>query len=275
MSAYEVIVTASGARALRDVTNGEIMHPGAGPLIESQALYIGPSRLRERLDASQAHNLVLFDIGLGAGSNAIAAWHASEARAQAACKLEIVSFDHTLAALEEALRPEHARAFGFEDAASQAATQLVREHRCDTSRTRWRLRLGDIVAELRREPSTAADIVFWDPFSPRTDPALWSVAAFQALRRVCRDGATVHTYSGATSTRAALLLAGFAVGFGEPAGHKQKHSTIAATSLSHLERPLARAWLERYSQSRASWPADAPHDAIEKLSALPQFRGSG
>jgi tRNA U34 5-methylaminomethyl-2-thiouridine-forming methyltransferase MnmC len=87
-------------------------------------------------------------------------------------------------------------------------------------RTRWRLVVGELPGTLAGEG--AADVVFWDPYSPGRNPELWSVAAFTAVRRLCRVGTTLHTYSGATATRAALLLAGFAVGVGEATGGRAR-----------------------------------------------------
>ena len=210
MSDHEVVTTRSGARAMRDRATGQVMHPVVGPLAEAEALYVTPSRLAGRLLAPPCEPLVLFDIGLGAGSNAVAAWRVSEARAGGRA-LEIVSFDRTVAALVLALSPEHAAAFGLDGPAGVAARALL-GGRHVAPRTTWRLVLGELPGALAG--AVAADIVYWDPFSPRANPELWSMAAFIALRRCCADRATVHTYSAATSTRAAMLLAGFAVGAG-------------------------------------------------------------
>jgi queuine tRNA-ribosyltransferase len=270
---HEVVVTPSGARAMLDRATGELMHP-TGPLIEAVRLYVTPARLAARLCTAGAAPLLLLDIGLGAGSNAIAAWRvAEEANPVPARRLEIVSFDRSLAALELALAPEHAPSFGFDGGAAVAASQLLVTHRHDGARTRWRLRLGDIVCELAREQAASADVVFWDPFSVRANPSLWTVAAFTALRRVCRASATVHTYSGATATRTALLLAGFAVGFGEPAAGKQKQTTVAAARVDALTKPLDRRWLEGLAHVSRAWPADAPRDALARIATAPQFSG--
>jgi len=271
MKQHEVVVTRTGARAMLDRVTGELMHP-IGPLLESERLYVTPSRIATRLCESGRGPLVLLDAGLGAGSNAIAAWRASHVLPQTARKLAIVSIDRTLAALELALAPEHAAAFGFEGDAAAAAQALVANHSHEDARTLWRVRVGDLVSELAAEPAESVDVVFWDPFSPRAEPALWSVRALRALRRVCRAGATVHTYSGATATRTALLLAGFAVGYGGAAGDKQKHTTIAAVDAADLTEPLDGRWLERLTRSSAAWPADAPADALSQIERLPQFR---
>lgn len=271
---FEVVDTRGGSRAMLDRAVGEVMHPVVGPKVEAGRLYVGPSRLHERLLDTQHSRapLVLLDVGLGAASNAIASWHVSEALPDTARTLEIVSFERTLEPLALALLPEHRAAFDFEGRAGLAAETLLQQHQHATSRTRWRLSLGDVVTRLADEPEASADVVFWDMYSPRVDVALWTVNAFRALRRVCRSGATLHTYTGATANRTAMLLAGFAVGFGEAAGDKQKHTTIAAVDWQDLARPLDARWLERLSRSSVPFPPDAPPDAFEQIAKLPQFR---
>jgi queuine tRNA-ribosyltransferase len=114
--------------------------------------------------------------------------------------------------------------------------------------------------------------VFWDPFSPASNPELWTFGAFRALFDVCRAGVTVHTYSGATGVRSALLLAGFHVGTGQKIA-EGKHATVAVLPPASLERPLDRRWLERLARSAAPFPPDAPADALERVCARPQFAG--
>jgi queuine tRNA-ribosyltransferase len=267
----EVVLTRGGARAMLDRTSGEVMHPGVGPLEESARLYVGSSRLCERLEEPGPEPLVLLDVGLGAGSNAAAAFGAALRASATARRLEIVSFDHSVAALTLAVVEEHRASFGLTGEAGDAARELLRTHRYQGTRASWRLSLGALPGSLETEPRASADIVFWDPFSPRQNPELWSVAAFCALRPLCREGATVHTYSRATATRTALLLAGFAVGFGEAAGDKQETTTVAATRADDLAQPLDARWLERLSRSSAPFPPDAPSDAFARIRALAQF----
>jgi queuine tRNA-ribosyltransferase len=268
---FEVVTTRGGARAMFDVAAGEVMHPHGGPRAEAEHLYVSPSHLAARLAESSAHEpLVLLDVGLGAGSNAIAALRASTSLSEAARPLEIVSFDRTLAALAKALEPEHAEAFDLTGIAAVAAREVLERGAFAARRIRWRMVLGPLPDTLAQEPAACADIVYWDPFSPRTNKALWGVRTFAALRRLCRSGATVHTYSGATSTRAALLLAGFAVGLGGTT-REDRTATCAAVDVADLERPLDRRWLERLSRSSSPFPEDAPEEAMARIAAMPQF----
>jgi queuine tRNA-ribosyltransferase len=268
--ACEIVLTRSGARAMLDHTTGEVMHPVVGPLVEARRLYVQPARLLERLSEPSPSALVLLDVGLGAGSNAAAAYELAAALPVGARQLSLVSFDRSLSALQLALSPENAAAFGLEGGAGQAARALLARRSYSGARCLWRYVEGDLTSTLVSEPEASADVVFWDPFSLRANPGLWTFSTFAALRRICRAGATVHTYSGATQIRAALLLAGFGVGLGEKIS-EGKYGTYAAVSPAVPALPLDRRWLERLSRSSAPFPPDAPPDALERIRGLPQF----
>jgi queuine tRNA-ribosyltransferase len=266
----EVVITRSGARAMLDRRSGEVMHPIGGPLLESERLYVAASGLAQRSCSTEPEPLRLLDVGLGAGSNAAAAIRCREALGAGMRRLEIVSIDRSLEAFELAIAPENALAFGWGGGAGQAARRLAAEGTFQSAAVTWRLVQSDVLDALAREPEASADVVFWDPFSPGANPELWTLAAFVALRRVCRAGASVHTYSGATAVRSALLLAGFRVGVGEKIA-EGKHATIAVLDPAPLLQPLDARWLARLGRSSAPFPLDAPADAFERVRVLPQF----
>ncbi len=268
---YEIVALPSGVRAMRDRVSGEVMHCGTGPLVESQELYVRPSRLAARLEES-GDPLVLFDVGLGAASNAIAAWQVSEARTGSDFRrLEIVSFENDLSSLDLALQADNGAWFGLERSAHAAASALLAHGRFETERTLWRLSLGELPVLLAREPEASGDIVFWDMYSSRTCPELWHVKSFRQVRRHCREHATLHTYSASTSTRSSLLLAGFSVGVGVRTGDRDE-STMAAVTTSDLERPLDAAWLGRLARSSVPFPKDIGTDPDSRGAALEQVR---
>jgi tRNA U34 5-methylaminomethyl-2-thiouridine-forming methyltransferase MnmC len=270
---HEVVRIRSGAWAMLDRLSGEVMHPIGGPCAEAERLYVAASGLERRLCEPDASPLVVLDVGLGAGSNAAAALRACLALPAGRRPLRLVSIDRSRAALELALEPEHARAFGWSGAAWDAARALVQTGFYQGPGIDWWLREDDaldVLAALAREPGFGADVVFWDPFSPASNPELWTLAAFRALFSLCRAGASVHTYSGATQVRSALLLAGFRVGVGQKIA-EGKFATAAALEPAGLEQPLDGRWLERLARSTAPFPPDAPADALERVRALPQF----
>lgn len=258
MDDFEVIVTRDGHRVVRDRTHDELMHP-VGPRLEARTLYVEGAHLVDRLHRGP---LTVFDVGLGAGSNAIAAWRAAR---EAPNPIELVSFDRTADALALALR-EAPAAFGFDDDATSHAARAILARRAHSSaHARWRYIEGDLPATLALADASA-DVVFWDPYGPKANPTLWNVAAFTALRAVCAPRATVHTYAAATPIRAALILAGFAVGRGPAIGTKAE-TTVAAIDPTELTAPLDARWFERWSRSSAPLPGDAPADAAERIRA--------
>lgn len=271
---HEVVTTTGDARAMLDRRTGEVMHPIVGPLVESAALYVVPSRLAERLAEPTDQPLVLLDVGLGAGSNASAALRVSEARRRSGRRLHIVSYDRTTAALELALAPDNSEAFGLEGEVGEAARAMLEDGHHETAATSWSLVLGELPTSLASASPPPADIVYWDPFSPKANASLWTLGAFAALRAVCGPRATVHTYGAATATRAALLLAGFCVGVGPGSGPK-KQTTVAALDVRDLEAPLGARWLGRLGRSSAPLPSDAPLDALARISSAAQFVADG
>jgi queuine tRNA-ribosyltransferase len=279
---FQLVRTRGGAVAMYSATAHEVMHPGVGPLLEAEHLYVRQSRLRERLRAAgeargpgdAARALVVFDVGLGAGSNALAALAAAEtdtgeasAGGVVGARLEIVSFERELGALRLAL--EHAAAFGLDGAAGDAARALLARGRHEGPRATWRLVPGDLPGTLAAA-GARADVVFWDPYSPHVNPELWTVAAFTAAREAAAAGCALYTYSASTATRLALLAAGWAVGVGDATGSKA-HTTAAALSVADLARPLDRRWLRRLRRPDAPLPADAPADLLARVAAAPQF----
>jgi queuine tRNA-ribosyltransferase len=259
---HDLVRTKTGALAVRSLEADEVMHPGVGPMIESEQLYVRQSRLRERLAQGP---VVVFDVGMGAGSNALAARRA--AMDTPAAVLDLISFERDLDALTMALtRPE---AFGLQGEPGEAARALLTDGRHESARVRWQLRQGDLLQALAAE-RWRADIVFWDPFSPKANPDLWTVAAFTAIRRLAGPRCTLFTYSASTTVRLALLLAGWAVGVGDAIGEKS-HTTAAAVAVNDLARPLDRAWLTRLHRPDVRLPSDAPADALQQAMASTQF----
>lgn len=268
-SGFEIVTTTGGATAIRDAATGEVMHPVVGPLIEAQALYVEPSQIASRFARTEASTFRVLDVGLGAGSNAMAAIDAvAKQLSRSTMRLEIVSFDRTLEAM--ALASRHADRFAMSSLTRALANDVLTDGVAERDGVTWSFVSGELPSTLEVVGSNTADIVFWDPFSPKANPELWSVAAFAAARRTCRAGATLHTYSGATAVRSALALAGFAVGEG-PATHAARTSTIAAVDVASLQCPLGSRWLARLRRSSAAWPSDAPVDAMVRVEAMAQF----
>lgn len=272
---FELVTLRNGSRAVRHLGHGEVMHPSVGPWQEALRLYVEQPRLAERL-RTPGEALVIHDVGLGAATNAVAALtRARELGTERRRALELVSFEVDLAPLRLALAD--AAGFPFLQPFRDAAEALMRDGVWEDEGVRWRLHLGDAQGWLgTRLPR--ADLVFFDPFSPASNPEMWTVPVLSRVRESCREdgeGARLLTYSAATPTRVTLLLAGFYVGAGVSTGTKGE-TTVAATRREALESPLGERWLERWRRSSARAPhGEALTPQLEaRVLAHPQWSGS-
>ncbi len=288
---------------IRDTISGEVMHSVNDPIEEARSLYVEQSRLLERLaDGDEPRPLVVWDVGLGAAANAMAAVHAVEAAraqplparlpeavgrdavrsadaalvrdAQSARPLLLVSFENDLDALTLALR----HPAWFRHLRHAAPRHLLAQDRWvnGPAGIEWRLLRGDF-----RQTQSAAplpDVVFFDPFSYKADGGLWTLAAFRELATlVSAKAVELITYSYSTRVRAGLLAAGFYVAKGRGTGPKAE-TTIALSPLAaarrHGRELLGADWLDKWRRSDAQAPLGAgPDDGSwrEAISMHPQF----
>jgi hypothetical protein len=267
---FELITLRSGARAVRHVGHGEVMHPAGGPWEEANRLYVEQPRLTARLRAAGDRPVCIFDLGLGAATNAVAALTCAQ---QAGGAIELHSFEMDLAPLRLALGDP--AGFPFLVPFRVAAESLIATGQWVAPGVRWVLHRGDMLQALQHAPATA-ELIFYDPFSPQINVALWTRSAFAAVRARCRrdgDGALLLTYSAATPMRAALLLGGFYVGAGVATGTKRE-TTVGATVRQSLDAPLGPRWLARWERSSARAPIGEPMLTAQceaEIRSHPQF----
>jgi queuine tRNA-ribosyltransferase len=138
---------------------------------------------------------------------------------------------------------------------------------------------GDFLEHLEGAPPP--DLIFYDPFSPKTDTGLWQPEVFARLHRHCRSKpAEFYTYAAGTGVRAALLSAGFFVAEGVGTGPKATTTVAFTHPASRPDEPagpklLAAEWLARWRRSDAKLPAglDDAHKAAfeQRIEGHPQF----
>jgi queuine tRNA-ribosyltransferase len=272
---YEVVVK-EDVGYMRDTISGEVMHLGSEPAHEAQSLYVEQSRISERL---QQEPLVVWDVGLGAAANAMAAILAVENLGPAAVRpLTLVSFENDLDSLRLAL--DHPG--WFRHLRHAAPRALLRDKRwtSPSKPIEWLLLDGDFA--LQKFAAPPPDVIFFDPFSFKTDSALWTVSAFRELAAACADKPTeLFTYTYSTSVRAAMLAAGFYVAKGRATGPKGE-TTIAlsarAAAGAHGRELLGSDWLTKWGRSDAQAPfgsTEPDHCWRAAVLAHPQFNVDG
>ncbi len=281
---YEVHRAPEGFCSIRQISSGEIMHSRTPPMEEAQRLYIEQSDLAARVrlapDAAtgDAAPFTIWDVGLGAGTNAMAAIHCYEAQAAAepVRPLRLISFENDLDSLRLAFR--HNREFTYLRHPGPAGILDVGEWQSKTlPGLSWTLLPGDFIAILPAAP--APDVVFFDMFSSKTSSDHWTYHVFRQIADACAGRATeLFTYSCSTPVRSALLAAGFHVARGCSTGDKVETTiALAISAASPLSRRdlLGAEWLAKWKRSSAKYPADidATHQPAfeQKILLHPQF----
>jgi tRNA U34 5-methylaminomethyl-2-thiouridine-forming methyltransferase MnmC len=263
-----------GSSTLKDLAVGEAMHSAIGAWTEANAVYVAQAGLERLARDATAHSPVtLYDLGLGIGANALAAISEYRSFAPAPARgLRILSFESKLSGLETALAAGATR-FPFLAGHEGALRALLekRAYRSEDNRVEWSLHEGDF-GKLPLSGRPLVDIIFFDFFSPKASPELWSPSVFARLRDLSPDGILI-TYSAATRARAAMLLGGWSVGEGEPTSLKAQ-TTLAASRPGKLSRPLGREWLERFRRSGSKLPhgyAGNEESLLAAIERMPQF----
>ena len=195
--------------------------PGHG-VAESRAVFIEASNLPRRFSELPDDGLfVLGETGFGTGLNALLAAECFDRHAPASARLHIYS-----AELHPLSREDLARAIAnWPELAGPGRTLLAAWpppapgfHRVHLGeRATLTLMFGD-AATLWSAGPDQVDAWFLDGFAPSRNPDLWTESLFRTLARRSRPGASVATFTAASTVRQGLATAGFAVerhsGFG-------------------------------------------------------------
>jgi queuine tRNA-ribosyltransferase len=275
LGAYEVHIAHEGFASIRHHESGEIMHSRTPPMEEADRLYIDQSRLAERVRGEATDEpLVIWDVGLGAAANAMAAIRRYEAQAARGSvrPMHIISFENDLDSLRLAFANNEKFTYLRHGGPAGILTHGRWQSR-DHAGLSWELIAGDFV-ETMLTASSAPALIFYDMFSSKTTDGPWTLEAFRRLFSACRGGdAELFTYTVGTASRVAMLAAGFFIARGVPTG--PKHETTIALTPAAVQRPgapprdlLGADWLEKWDRSAAKFPVELADDDRPAFEAL-------
>lgn len=285
METFEIVTLKTGIKSMRWLERGETFHREGGPAIEARLLHVEQQRLIER-SASVSDAFVIWDVGFGAGANALAVLEAlkSARRADSATQshpeIQLHSFDQTLDPIRFALR--HASELGYLQGHEALLEVLLKDGQVVLALENlvWTLHLGDFRDHLLRTTLPVPQAILYDPYSPVGNAEMWTLGHFAQIHQRLDPGKPcwLTNYTRSTSMRVALALAGFHVGIGRSVGEKAE-TTIATNRLEDLDQPLGKKWLERVKASGNSAPLlQSPYtqsrisaEDFELLRCRPQF----
>jgi len=170
---------------------------------------------------AQQPQLKLLDVCYGLGYNTAAAletiWQINPT-----CQVDLYGLDNDATVAQAALAPaliadwsapvqQALRAIAATASQDPEASSMTADMPSNLS---GGLLIGDArqTIKLLIDQGFQAQAVFFDPFSPRRCPQLWTVEFFQQVARCVATPGKLTTYSRSASVRAALLEAGFTIG---------------------------------------------------------------
>ena len=253
------------------------MHSVTEPSEEANKLYIEQSALAARLLKTEDHadELVLWDVGLGAAANAMAAIGCfekcyNENSGNDLRPMRLFSFERNLDPLVLAAKHPDCLPHMRHGAPSKILTHGSWQH--VSGRLQWKLLKGDFRDFI--ESAERPDLIFYDPFSYKTDAELWTSEVFIRVSSHCAEKPTeLYTYSASTAVRVALLSAGFFVAQGVAIGPKSETTIAFSRSESATQHPmkpplLDHRWLARWRRSEAKFPATLAADEQARFATL-------
>ncbi len=206
------VLTADNTETFLNERVGESYHSYTGAVDEALKKYALPSKIRELAKTNQ--KICILDMFFGLGYNSAMA--VSEALAENPnCEIEVIGLEadpEILLKIQEVNPPipfyQHYKKI------SPTALEL------NERKVTVKLLLGDARETAKLLPSDHFDAVFYDPFSPKTSPEMWSVHLFQEMWRAMKSSAILATYSCARLARENMAAAGLFYGDGPIIGRR-------------------------------------------------------
>ena len=254
---------------------GDVYHSAAGGAAQAEHVFLKGNSLPQRWGSRS--RFVILETGFGFGLNFLVtrqAWRRDPTRCE---RLHYVSIEkHPFTERDLKLLHENYPELADEAGELQSRWPMLvpGAHRLEFDEGKVVLTLFFADIKVARDLRLAADAIYLDGFAPAKNPDMWSPQVMRSLSRLAAPGATVATWSVASSVRSALEATGFAVekrtGFGhkremlvarnlrtgaEPSLPKAKKAAVVGAGLAGAavcERLCARGWeVELYERHGA------------------------
>jgi queuine tRNA-ribosyltransferase len=271
IGAYDVVIGEQGLGAIRHTETGETMHASHDPREEAFGLYVAQPNIISRIQSNPTP-LTIWDVGLGAATNAMECIAAIERASHTLAPIRIISFECDLDSLRLAIKHPDL----FPHVNHPAPKNLLEKGSWTNPKLSisWELCQGDFLKSTFDAP--VPDIIWYDPFSYKVAPIPWTVESFNTILKATRNHpCELYTYTASTAIRAGMLVAGWYVGYGQATNVKRE--TTICFSPTRINTPvntrlLGALWLERWKRSTAKQPlSNEKRSFSEEVLAHTQF----
>ncbi len=198
------VMTGDGSHTLYHPVLKEHYHSLEGSLQESEHIYIGLGLLPKLKLSAENKELKVFEMGFGTGLNALLTWRTADRlkRAIAYTGIEAYPVDQ-----------EQAGLLNYGDLVQADALKILHKSEWDRREVLSPFfsfkKINGFLQEYSGEERY--DVVYFDAFSPGSQPELWTPEIFGRIGEMMPADAYLVTYSSKGSVRRALKEAGFVV----------------------------------------------------------------
>ena len=238
---YRILVTDDGSRSLHDTILNESYHSGSGAAAESYVVYIRNSNVESLLSPDRTTRC--FEYGLGTAMNFVMTASLAQARN---APLFFESWEHSLLpaeVFEQLELPTAIRAaqnLGWLTECGDHASSIVEQwlafrkslaltpekgvYDCHLGdRITLKLVIGDATTLSADDYSESFDAIYFDAFSPQSNPELWTTSVLTSAHRILSASGRLVTYCVNSHVRQLMTSCGFRVtkGPGPPKGKRE------------------------------------------------------
>ncbi len=250
MDAWIPQLTQDGSFTFFSEEFGEAFHSYQGAKTEAFQKFSDAIELHKTAEQS---TVKLLDVCYGLGYNTAAAIEVIH-KVNPNCIIEIYALERDATVPIGATHPQLLEYWSPE--VQTILKQLAHNHECIQNDIKAKLLIGDARQTIQHLSDFQADAIFFDPFSPRKCPQLWTIEFFQLVARALAPTGKLATYSRSASVRTALIASGLKIGT-IPLGemhlpHEWSQGTIAAWTAETLH-PLSQMEQEHLN-TRAAVP---------------------
>ena len=206
MAKMEKVITGDNSITLRNPEYDECYHTKSGAIEEAFEKFAKPCKLK--------NGMKVLDVCFGLGYNTLAAIELAN--------VQVVGLENDKRILDEIkdIEVDEKLKESFEKIKQAAKTMNYED-----DKIKIKIILGD-ARETVKTLNEKFDAVFFDPFSPKKCPGLWTEEFFKNIAKVMKKGGILTTYSYARVTKDNLKSAGFRIEDGPCIGRRSP-STIA------------------------------------------------
>ncbi len=208
----EKVSTADGSETFHNEKYNESYHSFTGAVEEALKKFCEPSGVAEL--AREKGVLKLLDVCFGMGYNSAMAIDVALA-ANPDCVIEIVGLESDIEIVKKIQDVEpKIKAFALLKGLSENKLEI------SEGNVKIKLIVGDAKKKVKELYQDYFNLVFFDPFSPKTQPEMWSEEFFRHVASTMRSGAKLATYSCARVVRENMVKAGLSYVDGPKVGRR-------------------------------------------------------